>query len=414
MIWCDNNSMVKKGTAHRTNLTDLFPNKTLEADFDVIAELWSTVQGMPVNSQPSFSHVKGHQDAKKPYEELSLEAQLNVDADRLADQYLQAHQDKNYNTAPLLPTTGAQLHLRSGTVNSKIKRELRLARTIGPLREKLCTDNGWSEETFDSIDWEAHRLALNRLNKHHVTLVKHLNNVTPVGRFVHRYNIKYPKDCPSCNTPEETRKHLYRCPAPSREAWRRDCKTNLRKLMQELDTHPELMDLLLEGLHAVLYGLPTGQIPVRLSVETVAAAQTAIRWDQLLKGRLAKAWQLKQQAHLGNRSTEKKNGRTWATSISTKLLQQWWDLWTLRNQDRHGKDFQSREDAQHRQALREITQLYEHKDNLPQQLQWLLQKPLQQCLQWPTYMIVAFINAYKPIIEGAMAPPAAPINNGGG
>ena len=68
----------------------------------------------------------------------------------------------DYSTAPLLPTSGAQLHLPEGTVNSKFKRELRLARHTNNLKDKLCTRYEWSEATFNSVDWEAHRLALNR------------------------------------------------------------------------------------------------------------------------------------------------------------------------------------------------------------------------------------------------------------
>ena len=33
---------------------------------------------------PQFQHVKGHQDDQCKYDELSLPAQLNVDADELA------------------------------------------------------------------------------------------------------------------------------------------------------------------------------------------------------------------------------------------------------------------------------------------------------------------------------------------
>jgi hypothetical protein len=40
------------------------------------------------DSQPTLSHIKGHQDAIRPLEELSLKAQLNCRADKLAEQYL--------------------------------------------------------------------------------------------------------------------------------------------------------------------------------------------------------------------------------------------------------------------------------------------------------------------------------------
>jgi hypothetical protein len=51
-----------------------FPNITLQPDCDLIREI-----------RPSaFDHVKGHHDDHHAYEDLSLEARLNVDTDYLA------------------------------------------------------------------------------------------------------------------------------------------------------------------------------------------------------------------------------------------------------------------------------------------------------------------------------------------
>ena len=174
--------------------------------------------------------------------------------------------------------------------------------------------------------------------------------------------------------------------------------------MIDIDTHPELIDLLLKGLHATLNGLETATIMVHHSVQHVADAQTAIGWKQLLKGRLATQWQVKQQEYLGARSDEKNNGQTWATKVVAKLLEQWLDLWNLRNSDRHGRDTKSKEDAAKRQSIRELCQLYEQKDNIPANYQWIFARPLETCLQWPAYMIRAFVNAYQPIISRTLAP----------
>lgn len=396
---------------HKTNIADLFPNKTLEADADVILELWKTIQDIPADSRPTYSHIKGHQDKNKEYHELELPAQLNIDADEIAGQFLINHPGRDYSTATLLPTTGAQLHLPEGTVNSKLKRELRLARTAGPLMKKLCNKNKWSEETFQSIDWEAHRLALNRLKQHQVTLVKHLHNFTPVGKLVHTMDPKYPPHCPSCPEPLETRDHLPLCPA--RDGWRKDCYKEVKDKLEEWDTHPELMELLLQGLQVVLYGKAPASITVSQTVQHVLAAQSLIGWNHLLKGRLSSLWKSKQHAYLkdNNKVTSKVTGQTWATNVVTLLLQQWLNLWSLRNGDRHGRDFQTRSLAQKLQARYEIHQLYQIQDQIPEDHQFIFRHPLETCLQWNTSMMVAWINSYKPVLELLLKPPPETTSN---
>jgi hypothetical protein len=56
-----------------------FPNFTLLPDWDMTNEIAETLRLLP--TPPLLVHVKGHQDDHHDYSELSLEAQLNVDAD---------------------------------------------------------------------------------------------------------------------------------------------------------------------------------------------------------------------------------------------------------------------------------------------------------------------------------------------
>ena len=58
-------------------------------------------------------------------------------------------------------------------------------------------------------------------------------------------------------------------------------------------------------------------------------------------------------------SETKGQGQKWSSAMATLMLSQWWKLWTLRNEARHGKDLESQNHAAKCQALREITQLYD-------------------------------------------------------
>ena len=104
------------------------------------------------------------------------------------------------------------------------------------------------------------------------------------------------------------------------------------------------------------------------------------------------------QRHLGPYDP-RKNGMTWTATIAETLLRGWLDLWELRNDDRHGRDAQSKAEAIRQQTLRELELLYGLKGSVMPQHAWILDPPLDQRKTLKTYSIRAFINCYKPILE---------------
>jgi len=319
----------------------------MDSEWDVLAEIWTTMAQL---ENKTIAWVKGHQDNDKPYEDLPLRAQLNCDADSIANAFIEGYPDHPYSHVPLLPTSGVQLNLPVGTVTHKLKREIRLARTEPSLRKHLINKFGWTEEAFEDIDWESFRRAMKNLDKHRTTLTKHVNNITPVGRRVNRYDPKYSANCSSCGEADESPEHLMLC--PNRDQWRKDCMKALRDFFKDWDTPLDAQELLLEGIKSVLEGRTADTIPIADSVAHIALTQEAIGWEELFRGRLSKSWKLHQTAHLGDRATEEVNGKTWGSALAKTLLQQWYNLWIEWNQDRHGKDQQSQEVAASRQALR--------------------------------------------------------------
>jgi len=61
-------------------------NTTLDPDWDILNEVRWAMQKSGLRSR-KIEHIKGHQDRKKGYNELTLKAQLNVDADQLASKF---------------------------------------------------------------------------------------------------------------------------------------------------------------------------------------------------------------------------------------------------------------------------------------------------------------------------------------
>ncbi len=170
--------------------------------------------------------------------------------------------------------------------------------------------------------------------------------------------------------------------------------------MEKNNTALDLRQLLLEGIKSVIEDRAPSTIAVPDTDEAraVAAAQEAIGWTELWKGRLSNEWSKMQQKHLGA-FDRKKNGQTWTITMAQTILEGWLDLWECRNGERHGRDAQTRAEAQRQQALRELELLYAWKGHVMPRHDWILAKPIEQRQQLKTYNLRVLINSYRPILE---------------
>jgi hypothetical protein len=124
---------VDDGEANLHTTTTTSTAHTLEPDWDVINEIrWNRERGGIQVGR--IAHIHGHQDRQKRYHELSLQAQLNVDADALAREYQTLH-GHSRSTVLRLPHSGAILHLPQGTCTAQIPRALRWAEHEQPLAQ---------------------------------------------------------------------------------------------------------------------------------------------------------------------------------------------------------------------------------------------------------------------------------------
>lgn len=62
-----------------------YSSATIQFDWDVLQAIVRIIKTF--DKRPNINHIRGHQDKKKKYKELSLEAQLKVDANKLAGSF---------------------------------------------------------------------------------------------------------------------------------------------------------------------------------------------------------------------------------------------------------------------------------------------------------------------------------------
>ena len=103
----DNQELINRQNNHK-EYTIPYPNATLKAEYDLTEHIYHTHREH--NIKGSFSHVYGHQDNNTEFDKLPLDAQLNVEADALAEDYYLDNIQSNPETH-ILPAYPAMLIL---------------------------------------------------------------------------------------------------------------------------------------------------------------------------------------------------------------------------------------------------------------------------------------------------------------
>ena len=116
----DNDELVDHCT-ERQQYEHPWPNMTLEGEWNITEEIYNTYKNN--NIIATFGKVKGHRNRKERYEDLSLDAQCNIDADLYAGEY-QKNQGKRILLALQYPSCSAYLIIRNETITSKYRKQL--------------------------------------------------------------------------------------------------------------------------------------------------------------------------------------------------------------------------------------------------------------------------------------------------
>ena len=165
----------------------------LSPEWDVLIEIQHSMKRL---SGVRLEYIKGHQDQEIPYERLSVLAQLNVDADRIAGEYQELFSSSRSPFAMMAPHVRSQLVFKDGTVTSKYVETIEKEATDSPLIDYLKERNDWSIPVFDTIDWEIHGTLLKRMKAKRSQLIKYVHNMLPlwvglIGLMVENERVRY-------------------------------------------------------------------------------------------------------------------------------------------------------------------------------------------------------------------------------
>ena len=144
---------------------------------------------------PTLQHVDGHQDRHFDFAELSLVAQLNIEADSLAttelSEYLMRHP-----MVPFDPVSQVLLHIDGRTVTRDIEGSVRDALFLDPLCAYFCKRFKWSSETWQAIDWDAYSTAYSPYPRNRKFFYQFGWKKLPCGGRLHSRESRFDDRCP--------------------------------------------------------------------------------------------------------------------------------------------------------------------------------------------------------------------------
>ena len=379
-----------------------YSNQTMVLDWDVLTMIEQTLNNHLCSLD--IAHIKGHQDDEELYESLSLLAQLNVDADKIAKQYQHKH-GQPCTKVPRLPSNAVQFHLQGKhTITYKLKPTLYYQATGPELKLYIANKYGWDKDNVERVDWKAHRAAINRtgISKTHITKLVH--NILPTNDRVHKFNQIQPEKCPYCQVSVEDRDHVICCRNPECNKQRTALKESLSKMLERLHTDPILHEILISGLTAWFDGKPLKPSNYPEEYRQLILQQNRLKWRQLFNGRMSKEWCRLQHQHLAEKhlASNKLTGHLWCVSVINALWIAWYDMWTSQNKKVHGQDATTCNQADRQQAIAKLEYYYSRKNDLLPVDRNYFEDSLQCHTEKPTRSIINWLNTYRGLFKFSM------------
>jgi len=187
--YCDNNSLIQLVQERQNNKIPQ-PSLAISNDYDLVNEIYKTIQHIPLPIQ--LHHVKGHQDQNTPIEELPYPARLNIECNTRAHKVLKKL-PINISPHPSLPASYPHLQIRNQTIVRQIPEYLQEAATLPTYYLYLKNKFHWADNTLSMIEWRVIKFAMCKLNP---------TDQTRIQKIIHEWT-------PTCVSPGNYPSHKH-------------------------------------------------------------------------------------------------------------------------------------------------------------------------------------------------------------
>ena len=152
---------------------------------DILKSIRIVRSNIPIKMH--FQHILGHQDENILYENLTRDAQLNVDCDFLAKQWLQQFYTKQLPPPHLLPHEITSIWLNNKKIVGDVGIPIRSELSRIEMRYFLNSRNILKAVNFDLVDWKSIKeMLINKPQQYQLWLTKHVSGFCGTNNVMHK------------------------------------------------------------------------------------------------------------------------------------------------------------------------------------------------------------------------------------
>ena len=373
-----------------------------------------------------------HASQRKETHEFTWAETLNEAADNLAtaarDTTRRADDDKYH-----WPEQQVSVRGDCGQLRGNLAKELRYCCTHRDLETYYQSRYEWSDQTLDSIDMDATKGAIAKLNESGKRRIQKLRcGWLPTNYRLHMIQSECEDVSPHCSAcaPEtpETIDHVLQCISNERRQATQAQFLELRDKLSEWNTSEYVTNAMITGATHWMRGedIPDVgelQIPdcaVGLMVKRAYTEQACIGWHTFLRGFWSTSWGQAHEAHIhAQDATDQREqhvsrwltGETWAAKTQHWVFLYFETIWKIRNRQEHGGDEATQRRISLEKCERRIREMYAQNAALPKgeklhafkdPVDTLLQTTLQEQEIWITLTTPILMASMRRV---AMLPP---------
>jgi hypothetical protein len=229
----------------------VFASAALHPEYDVVNEILEITRRLALPLK--WEHVKGHQDKKRKWYELTQMETLNVKADNHTTLGLNNSEGPPRQKIPQIPSSKIALIVTGKDITSHYATHLRKAASRPAMIQRVHKHYGWLESQFEMVDWKAHHGAMQKLQfRDRKCILKFIHQSLPMGKVHRKIDPTQSLTCSTCKRHQKSETHLYRCPVRRVAIEDFYLEHTLQEFLEETHTCPQLAYPLLEALYCDL------------------------------------------------------------------------------------------------------------------------------------------------------------------
>ena len=304
-----------------------------------------------------FFHVIAHLDDYLPWDMLRPAEQVNVLADKRAEEALALALETDSFIPRIFPGEDISVSVGPTKITGDARAAILLHWGEGQARQHFHDVKMIHRDDFDSVDWDSVQGTLKAAPEMwSVWATKQTSGFCATNHHLRHIDGTTVDKCPNCSCSPERADHISRCLDSGRSRLFESSVQDLREWFGRQRTAPLLAHMACAYLRARGGRSMTSYAVAGSPFAVLARRHDRLGWKNFLEGRIVTDWEELQARHY-RRFGLQRSSKRWARGLVQRLLQITHRQWTYRNSTVHIKTHDNLTEAQHHALLQRCEDL---------------------------------------------------------